>query len=206
MQPRDLESALVNYTVRFSGHHERRSYMGLSEVGGCERIIYEHYRRGYSTVSVQQRLVTKISFELEAALVERLTAMGIYQAGPEISLHGGLVQGHPDGLVSGDLLEIKTAAMEDHFPEGGRLSRRVFYQVQAYLHFLDLKNAQVLYLARANGAICVVGVRYAPPIGREIEGSVERLVRAAREHREPRCTCGKCGKVKLKPAKVLQTR
>lgn len=197
MLARDLQKALVNYTVKNSGHEARRGYIGLSEMGLCERVIYEHYRHGLrDDGGVQQRLVNKISFELEAALIARLKAIGVYQPGKTISLSEGLVQGHTDGQIGDDLLEIKTVALEEHFPVDGHLPRKIFYQVQGYMHYTGLKNALVVYLARANGALLVVSVRYQEAIGREIAGRVERLQRAVREVKVPMCSCGRCGVVK----------
>ena len=191
MDTRMLEGELVNWSVLNSGFEPRRSYIGLSGIGDCERLIYERFREGQMS-NVKDMLKTRISYELEAALVERLKKLGKYQEGEEILLHGGLVQGHTDGSIGKDLLEIKTVPNEAALPQEGKLSHRNYWQVQAYLHYTKRIYAHVVVLARDSGLIRVVGVKYRPDLGEEIEAKVERLVKAIREYEKPGCSCGRC--------------
>jgi hypothetical protein len=138
-------------------------------------------------------LKTRLSYECEGLLVERLKGMGVYGPGETISLHGGLVQGHTDGVIRPDaLLEIKTVAREEWLPKDFRLPGRVFWQVQAYLHFTERRLAQVVYVARDTGMVQVTGIRVNPSIGREVEEKVGRLVTAVLGWERPGCSCGKC--------------
>jgi hypothetical protein len=192
----DIQTALVNWTVTHSGHENNRSYIGLSGIGDCDRICYDRYFHGSPAHGVNGHLLCRISYELEAALIERLKASGLYTPADPISLYDGLVQGHPDGFINSfvdhDLLEIKTVAEEQHFPKNGRVGRRIYRQVQAYLHYTKRKRAQVLYLARANGALAVVTLGYNPTVAFEIVGKLEHLVQAVKNVRQPNCTCGRC--------------
>ncbi len=197
MLTKNLQQAIVNFTAQTSGWDERRPYIGLSVIGDCERIIYNRFFFGEHRPDVGRLLTTKLSYEMEAALIARLTAIGVYSPAEPIILYGGQVQGHLDGIVDGsDILEIKTVAMEEHFPENNIVSRRIFWQIQSYMHFSTMKCTQVVYLARSTGSIHVVGVRYQERIGREVESKVRRLVDAVRDRKAPGCTCGKCGTVK----------
>lgn len=197
MQTKNLQQAIVNYTAQTSGHDEHRPYIGLSGIGDCERIIYNRFFFGERRPDVGWLLTTKISYELEAALIKRLTAIGVYSSAEPIILFDGQVQGHPDGIISGaDFLEIKTVAMEEHFPENNIVSRRIFWQCQGYMHFGKRDLTHVVYLARSTGAIHAVGLRYQEKVGRELEAKVRRLVEAVRERKQPGCMCGKCGTVK----------
>lgn len=197
MQTKNLQQAIVNFTAQTSGWGERRPYIGLSGIGDCEQIIYNRFFFGERRPDVGRLLTTKISYELETALIARLTAIGVYSPAEPILLYGGQVQGHLDGVVGGtDILEIKTVPMEEHFPENNIVSRRIFWQMQSYMHFSTMKYTQVVYLARSTGAIFVVGVRYQEKLGRELETKVRRLVEAVRERKAPGCTCGRCGTVK----------
>lgn len=199
----ELESELVNWSVKHSGFEMRREYIGLSGIGDCPAAIYDRYTQS-RTITVDEHLKTRLSFELEYALVSRLREMGLYQAAEPIRLYGGLVQGHLDGLVKRgnetDLLEIKTVPLAEHIPtRAAQLPRRVFWQVQAYLHYsrrmhkLDCSWALVMYLARDCGLVSVKPVRYSRETGMQIDAKVKSLVEAARQLVRPACECGRCG-------------
>ena len=188
----DLQKQLVNYIVEHSGHDAHRRYIGLSGIGDCEALIYDHYMQG-TPATVSERMKTAISYDLERALIEKLTALRLYSESEEINLYNGIVQGHTDGRIWKDLLEIKTIEREEWFPLY-HLSVRVFFQVQAYLHYLNIDFAQVIYLARDTGAVQIYSVRYHNSQGREIADKVDRLVNAVTTMKRPECTCGRCEK------------
>jgi len=194
MLDRELQSALMNWSVLHSGHETRRPYIGLSQIGNCELAQYECYMGG-ERFTPGQHLRSLISFELEAALIGRLRQIGLYvDTGESICLYDGLVQGHTDGVLrGGDVLEIKTLPREAYLPQNGRLSHKDYFQVQAYMHYTRRRCAQVVYLARDTGMLLAIGARYHAPTGERIAERVERLVEAIREVRAPACNCGRCG-------------
>ncbi len=188
-----LAADLVDWSVKNSGYEDHRQYIGLSGIGDCERVIYDRVRNGSRGQPVAEHLKTRLSYECEGLLVARLRALGVYGAGESISLHGGLVQGHTDGVILPNaLLEIKTVQREDWLPQNYRLPNRVFWQVQAYMTFLKRPIAFVVYLARDTGAMCVVAVKYNPGIGRQVREKVDRLIKAVVGYERPECSCGKC--------------
>jgi len=186
----ELQKKLVNYIVMNSHHDPHRCYIGLSSIADCERVIFDRYLHG-NQATITEKMRCSLSYDLEALLIQKLRAMRTYSASETITLYDGLVQGHTDGRIGRDLLEIKTISTEQGFPEQ-HVPFRVFYQVQAYMHYLNVKVTQVLYLARDNGAIRVYGVFYSKAKGVEIAEKVERLVTAIKEMKRPECTCGKC--------------
>ncbi len=188
----NLQMALINWTVANSGYENQRAYIGLSGIADCPQVIYDHFMHGNKPNGINGHLLTRISYELEADLIRRLTALNLYKPAKEISLYDGLVRGHPDGIIDGDLLEIKTVAEEDHFPREGKLPRRVYWQVQAYLHFSKLRHAQIIYLARANGALKVIPIHYNPSLALDIVNKIDMLVEAVRSYKRPDCVCGRC--------------
>lgn len=197
-----ISRALTNWTVANSGHEPRRKYIGLSGIGGCERAMYETALHG-GTMSVGEHLRTRISFELEAAVIGRLREMHMYGEREEISLFNGMVQGHTDGTISvtqGALpavLEIKTVARMEYFPRDERLPRKVYWQIQAYMHYLQREEGIVIYLERANGDLRVYRVWKNARIGQEIEEKVARVMLAVKNYEPPACSCGNCGKSEL---------
>jgi hypothetical protein len=186
----DLQRQLVNYIVEHSGHDAHRRYIGLSGIGDCEQVIYDRYIHG-TPATIGERMKSAISYDLERALVEKLTALRLYRIGVVISLYNGLVQGHTDGWIKDDLLEIKTVAQEKWFPEHHLLTR-VYFQVQAYLHYLKINYAQVIFLARDTGAVQVYKERRDDRRGEEIAGKVDRLVVAVNTLKRPECSCERC--------------
>lgn len=191
-----LQSTLVNWSVIHSGHDDRRPYIGLSGIADCERVIYERYMHGVSA-TITEKLKIRLAYDLEAVIIERIKSVGIFVPGKEISLHDGLVKGHTDGFIALprdglDLLEIKTLEQEAWIPRPPRLPNRIFFQVQAYLHYLELRHAHVVYLARDTGAIRVIGATHNPTIARRIDHKIASLVHAVRNYEVPDCSCGKC--------------
>lgn len=192
MRTIDLQNELIDWSVKNSGFQPGRTYLGLSGIGDCEQVIYDRLRNG-QRASVEEQLKTRISYELEADLVDRLRALGVYSPGETISLYEGLVQGHTDGLISGrEILEVKTLDLAIHFPANGVPSRRITWQVQGYMHFLKRPFTHVVYLARDNGAIFCLGVRYDAGLGAKIEAKLGHLVEAWQKATRPGCTCGRC--------------
>jgi hypothetical protein len=187
----DLQRAIVNWTVLHSGHIERRGYIGLSEMADCDLVIYQRYFNGQH-FGLDEHLRVKLSYELELQLAERLRAMALYSPGEEICLYDGLVQGHTDGCVGADLLEIKTVPRQEYIPSNRQLPEKVYWQVQAYLHYTQRRYAHIIYLARDSGLVQALGVRRHEETGRKIELKLERIVAAVRECQAPACTCGHC--------------
>lgn len=181
MLSRNLQSALIDWTVQHSGHVNRRACIGLSQIGESETDLVRGYFLGVER-QVSEHLKFRLSFEMEDKLIERLGDMGVYSPGEEISLFGGLVQGHTDGVIErSDILEIKTVPLESHLPENGRVSSKIYWQVQAYMHYLKRTWTHVLYLARESGMVRVVGVEYKPEIGARIEAKLSQVVAAVME-------------------------
>ncbi len=192
MRTSDLQAELIDWSVKNSGFEPGRDYIGLSGIGDCEVVIYERLRGG-QRAGIDEQLKTRISYELEASLIERLKAMNLYQVGETISLCNGLIQGHTDGLIAGrEVLEIKTLEKAAYFPGNGVPSRRITWQVQAYMHFLKRPWCHLIYLARDTGGIFCLGVRYDPKMGERIDTKIKRLVTAVKDVQRPRCTCGRC--------------
>lgn len=193
MLSNELQKTLIDHIASLSPHEDHRKYIGLSSIGDCEQIIYDRYVNGQPS-SNDERLKHALAYDYEGVIIDRLLELGLYHKAPAIELHLGMVLGHPDGEVNGDLLEIKTVPSADRIPVPPRLPNRAFYQVQAYMHYGGYRRCHVIYIARDTGHIRVVGVSYSPMIGNRIETKLIRIVAAIRNHQRPACTCGWCNK------------
>lgn len=191
MRPNDLQAAIINWTVKNSGFEDHRAYIGLSGIGDCEQVIYDRYFGG-QFATIGDHLMCRLGYDLEHKLIERLGDLGMYTPGETIELFNGLVQGHTDGRIGEALLEIKTLEREDWLPRDGRIPRRHYQQVQAYLHYTQREFAYMVYLARDHGCVTVEGIRRNATVGTSIAEKVQRLVDAVHNHQRPECSCGKC--------------
>lgn len=196
MHTNQLDTLLTGYTLDRSGHDPCRTYIDLSQVADCELELYRAYLAARSGIRTEPSIPYEtilISCELEAALRARLAALGVYSPGRTIHLYDGLVQGHTDGETpDGDLLEIKTVALERNIPWDGQLPRRIHWQINAYLRYTGCRQAHIIYLARDTGRIHIITVRESQTTTRLIAARLARLAEAIRTETPPVCTCGHC--------------
>ena len=193
-KPMNLQTALIHYTAHHPWLEPHRTYIGLSGIADCPRILYDKYLRsaGNSEHGNTKLLTYYMGYAMEADIISRLQAIGDYQPSIEISLYDGLVKGHTDGSFNSDLLEIKSVALTEYLPRNGRLPDRVWWQVQAYMAYTQFTQTQVVYIARDYGELMVIPVRFSRAMQTKVENKIDRLVNAVRLHQRPPCECGKC--------------
>ncbi len=200
MKSQLLQSTLIDYAARNSRHEPHRRYIGLSGIADCDLVIYDRFFAG-ERASVGEKLKHFLAYEIQDILTRVLAEAFVYLPPQAIAVHGGLVQGHTDGAVlfegQTDLIEIKTLESDKYLPvPGQRVPNRHFYQVQAYLHFLELEHAHLIYFARDSADLRVIGLTYNRTVGKGIQTKIDRLAAAVSESRRPACTCGRCLKPK----------
>jgi hypothetical protein len=190
MKAADLERILIDWTVRNSGYDEHRNYIGLSGIGDCSLMIYRRFFN-HTGASVESHLKTRYAYEIEENIKQRLRGMGIYSPSKEISIYDGLVQGHTDGEINSDLLEIKTVPLTEHIPRG-EIPRRSFWQSQAYMLYGKYSWCLIIYFARDYGAFKVFELRRDLGVGDRIMAKVDALVEFVQTKIPPPCDCGRC--------------
>lgn len=189
----DLERILIDWTIRNSGYDEHRNYIGLSGIGDCPRIIYHRFFRE-TPASIESRLKTRLSYEIEANLIERLTLIGIYKRRKDpIMAYDGLVQGHIEGEISGSLLEIKTVPLFDYLPLRS-VPRRVYWQSQAYMYYGGYPATLCIYFVRDDGRFKIFDLWPDYRIMMEIDRKIQVLINAIKKEEIPACQCGRCQK------------
>ncbi len=188
---KDVEKELIEWSAANSGYDEHRPYIGLSGIGDCSLLIWRRFFN-HTGASTESRLKTRYSYEIEKNLQERLKAMGIYSPGKEISLYDGLVQGHTDGEINKDLLEIATVPLTEHIPRSDEIPRKKFWQSQAYMLYGHYDRSIIIYFARDYGVFKVFKVFRHRVMGDRIMSKVDALVEFVQEKVPPPCECGKC--------------
>lgn len=191
MRSEELQRRLTDWSVINSGYDEKRNYIGLSSIADCQRILYRKFFNRTGT-SIEQRLRTRASYEIEFNLKERLKAMGFLKPGKEIRLYEGLVQGHTEGEIVGNLFEIKTVPLSEHFPDG-KIPAKSYWQCQGYMKYGKYPMTLLLYYGRDDGLFKFYEVHPNEGIMQLIEAKIHRLVDAVTKKCEPICECGKCG-------------
>jgi len=195
MQSSLLQKALLDFSASSQATIGFRRIIDLAGIGDCDRLVYGRYLAtpAGDPRSKSDRIKARFYQECRAALIDRIDEMGLYIPLPPVLLYGGLVQGHPDGTVGGDLLMVRTVRLSVHLPQPPRLPSRTFFEVQALMHFTGLALAHVIYLARANGDMQVIGTNYNPRIGARIVQRIDNLVVCAHTGKLPACSCdGRC--------------
>lgn len=201
MKSLELQSSLVQYLTGNSRYIDRRGYIGLSAIADCDRVLYQHYFAG-SPGSVQEKLRCFIGYQMQDILERALSSLSIVELLPsqEISLYDGLIQGHTDGAIrydgATDLIEIKSISSAEFMPDYRNVPQRHFHQVQAYMHFLNYEYGHIVYYARDNGELRVIGVHRNAGFGQRIADRVDLLAEAILSKTPPACSCGRCDRVR----------
>jgi hypothetical protein len=184
----------------FSGHAERRDYVGVSNIGKCPRQAYMDIVHG----------VPATDFAVRMGYAGRLFEVGVRSllgiAGL-LDVHGidsqvvcpsnSLVKGHVDGIsVDGDLIEIKSVSTRKW--EVIAYKNRPMYehrdQVLLYMHFGGWRNCLLIYVCRETLEHRVFDVPYERPLAVALERKILALAEAVQAGEPPACECKKCGR------------
>jgi hypothetical protein len=95
---------------------------------------------------------------------------------PEISDFDGLVKGHPDFMWEGNPGDFKSVLKDEYLPQG-RLPRRVYWQMQAYMLYSKKQSALVIYESKESGLISDYFIRANDAIMIEIDINFQILVK-----------------------------
>src|SRR5690606_15401377 len=94
---------------------------------------------------------------------------------PEIRMQWGLVSiaGHPDLSFNGYPADCKSVPLDEHLPKDGKLPRKVYWQMQAYMFYTQKDRALVIYESRETGLIRHYWIRANLSIQRQIHSKLE---------------------------------
>lgn len=191
---RDLRDLFYARLRDGSGFDTHRPYIGLSKAGDCPRRIFNEFKTGLRATT-DNDLQSWRGYTIEKALLDLLGSSVC--PGREIIAFDGLVKGHTDGEFKGDLLEIKSSTDEkvSQINREGRVPRRHFMQVQAYMHFGGIPSCNIIYMPRDFGSPLFMPVPYVRLVGERLKEKFYILVSAVKSGNRPACECGRCGEV-----------
>jgi len=173
-----LSVELERYTAANSNFDRTRPYVSMSHVTLSEEEIMALFLNGFED-SLAIRLRCYKGYQMERDLKERISKVFPDQVkfGIEIEAFQGMVLGHPDFFFAGYPADCKSVPLDEHLP-GGKLPRRVYWQMQAYMKYSLKSQALVIYESRETGRIMHYWIRENLAIQAEINHKLQRVVEA----------------------------
>ena len=174
----EISNKLESYTASISKFDTSRKYVSLSNAALDEQVLIDQYFNGFQD-GHEIRLRCYKGYQMERDLLVRIQATfpNDVTPGGEISAFDGLVQGHPDFRFNGFPADCKSVPLDEHLPESGRLPRKVFMQMQAYLTYGGEGKALVIYESRETGKIRDFWIPGVVPVMKSIYDKYDRVVR-----------------------------
>jgi hypothetical protein len=194
---KQVKETLVQWTIAHSGY-EDRSYLGMSRIGECPRVLYVDFMNIRRDWDVAHHLMCYAGYLWESDIKTRLRSAGLYAALSERQLVAAFddrFRGHIDGeLVDGSLLEIKsvTQAKIDAIRSTQRIPLKNYQQVQVYLRHGEYDRALVVYVARDTDELFVYEVTPNRGVQDILDEKARQILAAIDAGTLPRCDCGRC--------------
>ncbi len=188
----ELRTALEDWTAQNCGL-ETRDYLGMSTVGKCPA---EMYYRATGSGPDGRFEVARYCYEgllHQEDLIQRLKAMHLYEPAPElVASFDDRVRGHPDGIVDGRVMDIKSVTRDTFYQvkQSQRAPDEHYAQVQCYMLYGKFREAILLYKCRETGKIWPLYVLAQEGAQRRIEEKIKRVLAAIDRGVPPACECG----------------
>lgn len=148
-----IANYLENYTCEISHFETSRDYISISHCGlSVEEIVNQHQNGFVDSPDIRLRCYK--GYQMEHDLKVRIKAAfpARYSDGVEVSAFDGKIKGHPDFMFDGLPADCKTVSIDEHLPQG-RVPRKVYWQMQGYMLYLNKPNSLVIYESRGSGKL-----------------------------------------------------
>lgn len=156
----NISQQLEAYTASISNFQPMRNYVSMSHAVEDAETLIRQYKEGYPD-TLDIRLKCYKGYQWERDLMERMSQAFRTQVSIpllpsedkdfELSAFSGLVRGHLDGKFEGYPLECKTVPLDEHLPQEGKVSKRIYWQLQSYMLYGHWPKALVIYESRETG-------------------------------------------------------
>lgn len=172
-----IATFLENYTCNISHFETSRDYISISHCGLSVDEIFEQHTQGFSDTP-DIRLRCYKGYQMEADLKARIKGAfpTRYKDGVEVSAFGGKVKGHPDFMFDGFPSDCKSVPLDEHLPQG-RVPRKVYWQMQGYMLYLNTSTSLVIYESRATGKLLDFWISANLKIQEEIHDKFTEVIR-----------------------------
>jgi len=168
-----------------SNFDTERNYISLSHVGLEEGQLIKMYREGFTDSEII-RLKCYKGYQMEKDLLVRLKQVfggkitTRFEKDIEITAFGGIVKGHPDFLMNGFPGDIKSVLMDDWLPLKSDIPRKVYFQIQGYMLYMEKESGILVYESRESGIITDIEVKRNERVQKVIHEKLENVVRAVK--------------------------
>jgi hypothetical protein len=194
MNATTLENKINSYIAEHSNFDERRDYLGISHVSGCQRRAYTNYINGMS-IDENTRRMSFAGYEQEQSIRTMLNGV-IHDNGKEvIAGFDKRLRGHVDGVtVDYDLIEIKSVTVKkfQKIIETGKALHEHFAQCQLYMRYGSIQKGFIIYRCRETYEHKVFQIPYLEQIAEKLEEKARRILTAIDSKTPPPCECGYC--------------
>jgi len=175
-----ISEQIEKHTADISGFETSRDYISLSHCANDKEEILRLFLEGFNPTHLI-RLKCYKGYQMERDLIERVKQVfsftgGPYSAGGEIVAFDGLVKGHPDFCFEGHPADCKSVPEDKHLPDPYKLPRRVYMQMQGYMHYGQHDRALVIYESRESGLINDYWIRANLAVQQEIDEKMKWCV------------------------------
>lgn len=171
---------LKQYTASRSNYETSRRYISLSRVHLREDEMINEYMQGFPS-SMEIQLKCYKGYQMERDLLARIKQ--VYGdrittgASLEIEAFDGLVKGHPDFKFDDYPGDCKSVAMDEWLPKpDGKLPKRIYFQLQAYMLYSKKDRAIVVFESRQSGLIEDFWLKENPRVQELIHNRLQAVV------------------------------
>jgi len=178
----NITEKLNEVTIINSNFEDKRDYISLSNIYKPVDELISDYMNGY-TATDSQKIMCYKGYQMEDDLISRLIISypNSIKTGHEISIENGLIKGHPDFLFNTIPGDIKSVALDEWIPKDKfSLPKKVLWQIQAYMYFMESDKGIIIYESRQSGIIkdflCYRNTPLQKMIGQKIFDIIQRVI------------------------------
>lgn len=152
----DISKRIAQYTGMISNFQPTRNYISMSHAIEDPQTLINQYFNGFPD-TLDIRLKCYKGYQWERDLMKRLNeSCGEVVWHPEedfeVVAFDGLVKGHVEALFDSYPCDGKTVPLDEHLPENvGRISRRIRFQMNAYMKYMGKDKGLLVYESRETG-------------------------------------------------------
>lgn len=163
-----ISQVIEQHTADISGFQTKRDYISMSHAFEDADTLLKYYNSGFED-SLAIRLKCYKGYQWERDLMTRFKAaypafLYYPEKEIEISAFGGLVKGHVEGTFEGYPCDCKTVPLDEHLPKDGKVSKRIYWQLQSYMRYMEREKALVIFESRETGHLRDFWIRRNPAI------------------------------------------
>jgi len=181
----DISQKLIETTIKNSYFEKKRDYVSMSNASLSVDELISQYFNGFE-YSENIALKCYKGYQMESDLRTRIMSCFHEECllGYELKAFDGIVKGHPDLWIFNMPGDIKSVLMDEWMPKNGKLPKKVYWQMQAYMLFSNRNQSVVVYESRETGLINHFYLRENKIVQKEIYDKFETVVKTIKNNNQ----------------------